>query len=97
MGAALAGTRFGFTTDANTVWFMRLNRLQNEKLIYTLKLENRPQSSTWAVTSGCSTSILAQASLMASMWWAGVWWRLASAASIAHLLSLPASGPCQSQ
>ena len=32
--------RFGFTTDANTVWFMRLNRLQNEKLIYTLKLEN---------------------------------------------------------
>ena len=32
--------RFGFTLDANTVWFMRLNRLQNVKLIYTLKLEN---------------------------------------------------------
>jgi len=32
--------RFGFTQDANTVWFMRMNRLQNEKLIYTLKLEN---------------------------------------------------------
>ncbi len=28
--------RFGFTTDENTVWFMRMNRLQNEKLIYTL-------------------------------------------------------------
>jgi dipeptidyl-peptidase-4 len=26
--------RFGFT-NANTVWFMRMNRLQNEKLIYT--------------------------------------------------------------
>lgn len=26
--------RFGFT-KANTVWFMRMNRLQNEKLIYT--------------------------------------------------------------
>ena len=30
--------RFGFTTDENTVWFMRMNRLQNEKLIYTLNV-----------------------------------------------------------
>lgn len=29
--------RFGFTSPG-TVWFMRLNRLQNEKLIYTLDL-----------------------------------------------------------
>ncbi len=29
--------RFGFTGN-NTVWFMRLNRLQNEKLLYTLDL-----------------------------------------------------------
>ncbi|MBL0044938.1 MAG: S9 family peptidase [Flavobacteriales bacterium] len=30
--------RFGFTNDDNTVWFMQLNRLQNEKLIYTMKI-----------------------------------------------------------
>ncbi len=30
--------RFGFTTDENTVWFMRMNRLQNEKLLYTVNV-----------------------------------------------------------
>lgn len=30
--------RFGFTTDPSTVWFMELNRLQNEKLIYTVAM-----------------------------------------------------------
>jgi dipeptidyl-peptidase 4 len=30
--------RFGFTNDDNTIWFMQLNRLQNEKFIYTLKI-----------------------------------------------------------
>lgn len=33
--------RFGFTTDENTVWFMRMNRLQNEKLIYTLNVSGQ--------------------------------------------------------
>ncbi len=30
--------RFGFTNDDATVWFMQMNRLQNEKLIFTLTL-----------------------------------------------------------
>lgn len=30
--------RFGFTTDERTVWFMQLNRLQNEKRIFTVRL-----------------------------------------------------------
>ncbi|HNE80304.1 MAG TPA: S9 family peptidase [Flavobacteriales bacterium] len=31
--------RFGFTQDPNTVWFMRMNRLQNEKLILTMNTD----------------------------------------------------------
>lgn len=30
--------RFGFTNNEETVWFMRMNRLQNEKLIYTVQV-----------------------------------------------------------
>lgn len=33
--------RFGFT-GPGTVWFMRLNRLQNEKLIYTVNVDQEP-------------------------------------------------------
>ena len=32
--------RFGFTQDDNTVWFMQMNRLQNEKVIYTVNVDN---------------------------------------------------------
>jgi len=32
--------RFGFTPDANTVWYMRMDRLQQEKLIYTVNTSN---------------------------------------------------------
>ncbi|MEO7080053.1 MAG: S9 family peptidase, partial [Flavobacteriales bacterium] len=34
--------RFGFT-NASTVWFMRMNRLQNEKLIYTSNVSATPK------------------------------------------------------
>ena len=30
--------RFGFTAQAETIWFMQMNRLQNEKSIYTLQV-----------------------------------------------------------
>lgn len=30
--------RFGWTNDDETLWFMRMNRLQNEKLIYTVHM-----------------------------------------------------------